>query len=144
MNVVKNANVVLEAFRAIEQRDRLGLVAVLDPEFEISCPPSLPYGGTSRGLNPQRDAWSETWQPLQPTDAERAMDPHVVAASGNDIVILWRQRGVAGCGDHFDGEVLAMYTVKDGELMRAQMFYFDTVEVINFLKKAADCLTHSH
>jgi hypothetical protein len=35
-----------------------------------------------------------------------------------------------------EGEVLGLYRLRDGKLARAQMFYFDTVAVANFLKKA--------
>ena len=34
------------------------------------------------------------------------MDPRVVAANGDEVVVLWRQRGVSRAGDRFDGEVL--------------------------------------
>jgi ketosteroid isomerase-like protein len=64
------------------------------------------------------------------------MDPRVVAASGNEVVVLWQQRGVSPAGDRFDGPVLALYQLRDGKLARAQMFYFDTVGVAGFLAKA--------
>jgi hypothetical protein len=35
---------------------------------------------------------------LQPTEAERRMDPRVVAASEEEVVVLWRQRGVDSGG----------------------------------------------
>jgi ketosteroid isomerase-like protein len=97
-------------------------------------PPSLPYGGTSRGL--QQETWSDTWSPLQPTEAERRMEPRVVAASADEVVVLWRQRGVTRAGDQCDEEVLGLYHVRGGQLTRAQMFYFDTTAVVRFLAQA--------
>ena len=131
-------DVVLEAFRAVEHRNREALEALFHPEIEFHWPPSLPYGGSVRGqgvFRPQSPTWSETWQPLQP-DEERRMDPRVVAASDEEVVVLWRQRGVDAAGDRFDGPVLGLYGVRDGKLARAQMFYFDTVEVVDFLAQA--------
>jgi len=32
-------------------------------------------------------SWSEVWEPLQPTEAERKMDPRVVAANEDDVVV---------------------------------------------------------
>ena len=64
------------------------------------------------------------------------MDPRVVAVSEDEGVVLWQQRGVSPSGEQFQGEVLGLYQVRDGKLARAQMFYFDTVAVVNFLKKA--------
>ena len=104
------------------------------PIVEMYWPPSLPYGGTARGL--QQETWSDTWRPLQPTEAERRMEPRVVAASEEEVVVLWRQRGVTPAGDRFDGEVLGLYHVRGGQLTRAQMFYFDTAAVVRFLAQA--------
>jgi ketosteroid isomerase-like protein len=74
---------------------------------------------------------------MQPTETERRMDPRVVAVSGDEVVMLWQQRGVSPAGDRFDGPVLALYQLRDRKLARAQMFYFDAVEVASFLAKAA-------
>jgi ketosteroid isomerase-like protein len=75
---------------------------------------------------------------LQPTAAERRMDPRVVAANdaSGEVVVLWRQRGRSPAGERFDGEVLGLYQVRDGRLARAQMFYFDTVALAEFLANA--------
>ncbi len=137
----KNVQVMLEIFRAIEERDPDHVnvqreLELVQPDVEFHWPPSLPYGGTSRGLNIQGPTWGETWNPLQPTEAERRMGPRVVAASDDEVVVLWRQRGLGPAGDRFDGEVLGLYQVREGKLARAQMFYFDTVAVVSFLAKA--------
>ena len=64
------------------------------------------------------------------------MDPRIVAAAGDEVVVLWQQRGVAPAGERFDSEVLALYTLRNGKLTRAQMFYFDTVATARFLATA--------
>ena len=64
------------------------------------------------------------------------MDPQVVSADEDEVVVVWRQRGLSPAGERFDGEVLGLYQVREGRLVRAQMFYFDTVAVANFLDKA--------
>jgi ketosteroid isomerase-like protein len=131
-----NAELMLGIFRAIEQRDAQRLRELFDPELEMHWPPSLPYGGTHTATTPGPTTWSQTWAPLQPTDAERRMDPRVVAAAGDEVVVLWQQRGVAPAGKRFDGEVLALYKLRNGKLIRAQMFYFDTVATARFLADA--------
>jgi uncharacterized protein len=130
MSAEENKNLLLSVFSAIEQRNDQRFFELLDPDFKIHWPPSLPYGaGKGR-------TWSDTWNPLQPTAAERRMDPRVVAANEDEVVVLWRQRGLSPSGDRFDEEVLGLYQVREGKLARAQMFYFDTVAVANFLEKA--------
>jgi ketosteroid isomerase-like protein len=141
-DVRQNTEVMLEVFRAIERRDARRFAELVHPDFEIQWPPSLPYGGTYREFEADprqgRPTWAETWSPLQPTVAERRMDPRIVAASddGGEVVVLWRQRGVSRAGERFDGLVLGLYQLRDGRLARAQMFYFDTVALARFLAEA--------
>lgn len=130
MSVAANRKLLLDVFRAIEQRDNRRFGELLHPDFELHWPSSLPYGG-SKGRT-----WSETWEPFQPGETERRMDPRVVAVSEDEGVVLWRQRGVSPSGERFEGEVLGLYQIRDEKLARAQMFYFDTVAVASFLKKA--------
>lgn len=130
MNATENTEVMRGIFSAIEQRDFQRLLDLCQPDVAFLWPPSLPYARGERG------AWAQTWMPLQPTDAEQRMDPRVVAASEDEVVILWQQRGVSPAGDRFDGPVLGLYRLRDGKLARAQMFYFDTVGLVDFLTKA--------
>jgi ketosteroid isomerase-like protein len=64
------------------------------------------------------------------------MDPRVVAATDREVVVLYRQRGVSPSGQRFDGEVLGLYEIRDGQFARAQMFYFDAIAVQQFLAAA--------
>lgn len=68
------------------------------------------------------------------------MDPRVVAANHEtgEVVVLWRQRGCSPAGERFDGPVLGLYKIRGGRLARAQMFYFDTVALTDFLANAAN------
>ena len=132
----ENGKTILAVFRAVEERDAAQFRALLQPDFEIHWPPSLPYGGTFRGVEPQPHGWGEIWQPPQPTEADQKMDPQVVAAHGDDVVVLWHQRGRSATGDGIDEEVLGLYRFRDGKLARAQVFYFDSVPVANSLAKA--------
>ena len=133
MSVQENIRVMDEIFHAIERRDGQRVLDRFHPDVEFHWPPSLPYGGTYRGLTPDHPTWSQTWDPLQPTEAERKMDHRVVAASEDEVVVLWQQRGVNSVGTRFECPVLAYYKLRDGKLTRAQMFYFDTTAVLNFL-----------
>lgn len=132
----KNSTTILQIFRAIEERNDAQFRSFLQPDFEIHWPPSLPYGGTFRGLDPRPHDWNATWDPLQPTAAEKRMDAAVIAANKGNVVVLWHQRGLGPTGARFDGEVLGFYTFREGKLARAQMFYFDTAAVARFLAEA--------
>src|SRR5262245_9448614 len=138
MSRIEHANmrVILEIFSAIERRDQQRLVELCHSHVEFRWPPVLPYGGTSRGLKTEPPSWGHTWIPLQPTEAERKMDPRVVGANDDEVVVLWRQRGISPGGDRLDSPVLALYEIRDGKLTRAQMFYFDPTAVVDFLATA--------
>ena len=122
-------DVVLEAFRAVEQRDHARLEALCHPEVTFHWPQSLVDSRPGY-------SWDEVWDPLQPTERERAMSPRLIAASDQEVVVLWRQRGLAPGGERFECDVLGLYEVRDHKFARAQMFYFDTEAVLRFLENA--------
>ena len=143
MRSTENVKVMRNIFSTIERRDAQGFRELVHPDVEMHWPASLPYGGTARGPKPEEPTWSATWIPLQPSEAEQRMDPRVVAASADEVVVLWRQRGVTPAGDRCDEEVLGLYHVRRGKLARAQMFYFDTAAVVRFLAQAKGQATAS-
>jgi len=132
----KNIDVMRKLFRAVEEHDPRTMAALSQPDAEFHWPPSLPYGSPGGGGRAGGQTWSETWALLQPTEEERKMDPRIVAASDDEVVVVWHQRGLSPAGERFEGEVLGLYRLRDGKLARAQMFYFDTTAVNNFLMKA--------
>jgi ketosteroid isomerase-like protein len=143
----RNVRVMLDLFRAIQERDpnhRNGEqeLSFYQPDVEFHWPSALPYGGTFHGLAGRSGTdWNTTWTPLQPTPAERRMDPQVIGADDRRVFILYHQRGVSPSGDRFDGEVIGLYDLRDFKLARAQMFYFDEAACARFLKRAAAELT---
>jgi ketosteroid isomerase-like protein len=132
------AEVVLQAFRAVEGRDYQALIDLYHPEVEFHEAPSLPYGGTSRGKEAVAAdlGWLETWGPLQPTEEERRMEPRIISDDGREVVAIYRQRAVDRGGRRLDSPVVGVYEVRDGKFARAQMFHFDTAAILEFL--AAD------
>ena len=101
-------------------------------------PGSLPYGGEFHGLEGVRRhaaAWLRTWSPLQHGD-ERKLGPAFVDA-GDDVVVRWRLRARAPDGDRtLNMPMVSLYKLRDGKVVLVQMFYTDTVEVLQFLEGA--------
>ena len=139
-----NTEVVLATFRAVEERDPEALFALYHEDVEFHDAPSLPYGGAFRGKQElQRQfetapetTWLGTWGPVQPTEAERRMDPRVVASEGDEVTVLYTQRAVSPAGERFEAPVLGLYEVRGAKLARAQMFHYDTAGVLAFLERA--------
>ena len=46
MSAAANRKLLLDVFRAVEQRDDKRFRELLHPDFELHWPPSLPYGGS--------------------------------------------------------------------------------------------------
>lgn len=138
------AEVVLATFRAVEQRDREALFALYHDEVEFHDPPSLPYGGSVRGKaamaqqleKAPQTTWIGTWGPLQPTEAERRMDPRVVGDRDGEVAVGYMQRALSPAGERFESPVMGLYEVRDGRFARAQMFHYDTAAVLAFLQRA--------
>ena len=139
-----DAEVVLGVIRAVEERDGERLMELYDDRVELHDAASLPYGGVADGKpslleqleRAPETTWLGTWGPLQPTDAERRMNPRVIAESGGEVVVLCRQRALAPSGESFDSPVVGVYEVRDGKLVRAQMFHYDTQAINDFLERA--------
>jgi SnoaL-like domain len=83
------------------------------------------------------EGWAAYWDRLQPTADLRRLQPRVIAAAGQEVVVLWRQRGLTPAGESLDSEVLGLYRVREGKLARGQMFYFDPASVCAFLTGAS-------
>lgn len=115
-----SSDLVLAVFAAVEQRDNAALARACQPGVEFRCLPSLPYGGTARGLAGRERGWAAYWDRLQPTAALRRLDSRVVAAAGQEVVVLWRQRGLIPAGDGLDSRVFGLYRVRAGELARGR------------------------
>lgn len=136
MDEGENVEIVLDCFAAVEQRDEARQRQLFHAGIEFHWPPSLPYGTRQAADADARPTFEALWDPLQPTEGERRMDPRVVAACGHEVVVVWRQRGVDAAGNRFECPVLGLYEVRDRKLVRAQMFYFDTTATADFLATA--------
>jgi uncharacterized protein len=139
-----NEEVVLGVIRAVEERDAEALFDLYHEDVELHDAPSLPYHYTVRGKSGMRaqlekapeETWLGTWGPLQPTEAERRMDPRVVASKGDEVVVQYTTRALAPNGERFESPVLALYEVREGKFARAQMFHYDTAGILAFLERA--------
>jgi len=139
-----DAEVVLEAIKAVEERDGEKLFELYHDDVELHEATSLPYGGVVKGVPSLKEqlesapegTWLGTWGPLQPTDAERRFDPRVVSENDGEVVVLYHMRAVAPDGERFDSPVIGVYEVRDGKFARAQMFHYDTAAINAFLAHA--------
>jgi uncharacterized protein len=146
VNLKSDVEVALGVIRAVEERDGERLMDLYHDDVTLHDAASLPYGGVADGkpsLLEQMErapekTWLGTWGPLQPTEAERRMDPRVIAEADGEVVVLYQQRAVAPNGERFESPVLGIFQVRDGKLARAQMFHYDTAAINAFLQRARE------
>jgi ketosteroid isomerase-like protein len=139
MKPQENADLVLQILHIIEQRQFDRLPDLYHPAIEFHWPPGLPYSGYFTGptVAEMSRRFAETWLPLQPTEETRRMDPRLIAAGDNDrVVVNYLWKGLDAKGRRFETETLADYQLRDGRLVRAQMFYYDLPGMIAFLDNA--------
>lgn len=141
-----DAEVALGVIRAVQERDAERLSELVHDDIQLHDALSLPYGGITEGKasiqeqaeRPSETTWLGTWGPVQPTDAERRMDPRVIAENDGEVVVLYHQRALAPDGERFDSPVIGMYDVREAKLARAQMFHYDTAAINAFLERARE------
>jgi ketosteroid isomerase-like protein len=90
-----NVELLLDVFRAVEERNAEALFALFHADIGFHQPTSLPFGGSYYGLAAvlhHARSWHRAWIPFQ-RQPERRMEPRVVATANDEVVILWQQRG---------------------------------------------------
>jgi ketosteroid isomerase-like protein len=138
--VKANEALVLDMFRAVEERDVERILEIYHPDVEFVWPPSLPgFGGTYRGpeVLDMNMAFASAWDPVQPTDETRRIEKRVIASNDVEVVVHYHQRGIDPSGRSCDSEVLGLYRVENGKVTRLQMFHFDPEQVADFLTRSA-------
>jgi ketosteroid isomerase-like protein len=141
-----DAEVALGVIRAVRERDDERLMELFHDDVQLHDAASLPYGGIVEGKasiqeqieSAPEETWLGTWAPVQPTEAERRMDPRVLSENNGEVVVLYHQRALAPDGERFDSPVIGLYEVRDGKLARAQMFHYDTAAINAFLERACE------
>ena len=140
MNTRRDADVVIEVFQAIERRELELLPDLYHPDIEFRWPPGLPHSGDFKGdaVRAASERFEATWMPLQPTEETRQMN----VASGHEF--RWTRHcplhvESPGCqGSQIETDTMGDYQVRDGRLVRAQMFYYDLPGMISFLEQATE------
>ncbi len=132
----ENVELIRSLFGGVEERDLRTYLAAWHPEVVIREPGSLPYGGEYRGLEGVRRhaaGFMQTWEALQPGD-ERKLNAIFIDA-GDHVIARWRLKARVPDGEGtLDMPMVGAYKLRDGKLVEAQMFYWDTAAVLRFLE----------
>jgi len=140
-DVTLSANVALlrRLFEAVEKRDFDTILECYAEDVEIHEAESLPYGGVYRGHQGARDhavAWMQVWGPMQSPD-EQSYEPTFLEGDDDTVGAVFRHRAFdPSSGDRLDGAEVGVYEIRDGKVVRSQMFHADPASLLSFLERA--------
>jgi ketosteroid isomerase-like protein len=133
------ADVIRRLFEAVERRDAVGVMACYADDVEIHEAAVLPYGGTWRaheGALAHAQGFLAAWASYQGPD-EIKLDPTFWADDSGTVCALFRHRAVDRArGVRLDLPEVGVYHVRDGKVVRSQMFHADSAAVAQFLTDA--------
>ena len=122
----KNRRAVEDAYRAILKGEPGALFALLADDVQFHEAPSLPYGGSQKGIDGARagvEGMFSAWSHLRVEIEE--------IAAGGDIVIayLWMRAISRSSGDVYEGPTAELFRFKAGKIIEWRPIYWDTHRV---------------
>lgn len=142
-NKAADIAVVVRLFDAVAARNLSALMRCYHPEVTILECNELPYGGTYRGLREAGQharnfgaAWSLFWDPTG------TAAPAMARAGDGSVMVRFRhQARSVTSGASLDNPEMGVYEVRDGLVVRAQMFHFEPQALTTFLSREAPSAT---
>lgn len=118
-----NRRVVEDAYRAALKGDPDALFSLLSDEVEFHEAPSLPYGGSQRGIDGAKAGVAgmfSAWSHLRVEIEE--------IAAGGDIVIayLWMRAISRSSGEVYEGPTAELFRFKARKIIEWRPIYWDT------------------
>jgi ketosteroid isomerase-like protein len=115
-----NVEIVRRFYEAWSREDFPGPTELMDPEIEYVNPPGAIEPGTRRGIGDFEEAVGKL---LESWEFWRA-EPQMFATAKDEVavVVSYRTRG-RGSGVDVEGKESALWTLRDGKVMRYQWFH---------------------
>jgi uncharacterized protein len=132
----EKGELVRRLFKAVEQRDVDAVIACYADDVEIHEAESLPYGGVYRGRDAGLRHWKAVmgaWAPFK-TGLAPDLDATFIDGEGDTVAVLFRARAIDASQRLFVAPEVGIYTVRDGAIVRSQMFHADGAAVARFLR----------
>ena len=113
-----NADTVKSLWEAFSRQDMEAATADFDESAEIRIPDTLPWGGTYRGPEGFKEMigkFTSNLEDFRPT-------PEAFLEDGDYVAVPLDVQGRTTTGNDFTGRALWLYKLKDGRVVRAEIF----------------------
>lgn len=131
--------VITRVFDAVSARDLPALLRCYHPEVTIHECSELPYGGTYRGLEGAVEharSFQAAWAPFM--DPNRPLRPSLTRDGEGTVTVAFRHQARSlTSGRTLDEPEISIYQVRDGLVIRSQMFHFEPQTLCHFLSEEA-------
>ena len=124
-----NVDVIQTAWDAFGRGDIDKATSVADPNAEFVAPESVPWGGTYHGPEGFRELLSNI---VGNFDKFEAKPEKVLGADDDHVVVVARFTGRTKGGEDVEGEVVWLYKMRNGQVMRGDAFT-DTARLLEAL-----------
>jgi uncharacterized protein len=125
-----NADLVRSFWDAFGRRDLDRARAHADDEAEIVIPETVPWGGTYRGPGGFQEMMGGV---LGQFEDFRPSPESFLEAEDDQVAVPVNVQGRAKSGKDFSGRALWLYRVRDGKIVRAEVF-MDTAKALEALR----------
>jgi ketosteroid isomerase-like protein len=124
-----NVDVIESAYSAFRKGDIETVLSHFAESAEIVAPGSLPWGGSYEGPEGMRTFLAKA---LEHFTEFKAVPEKVLGADDNHVIVVARNSGKTKSGTRTDQQVVWIYRLRDGEIMRAE-FFTDTAATLEAL-----------
>ncbi|WP_460958886.1 nuclear transport factor 2 family protein [Spirosoma litoris] len=129
----QSMQVVRTFLTAIQQGDQAKLAALIHPAIEWNQPGNNRFSGTKKSGT---EVFQMVGGMFQATDNSLALtDIKVLTANGNSVACLVHWKAVQPNGGVLDVDNIDVYTVENGQIIKAKVYSADVAQEDNFWLK---------
>ncbi|WP_227686867.1 nuclear transport factor 2 family protein [Spirosoma arboris] len=129
----QSMQVVRNFLTAVQQGDQAKLASLIHPAIEWSQPGSNRFSGTKKSST---EVFQMVGGMFQATDNSLALtDIKVLTANGNSVACLVHWKAVQPNGGILDVDNIDVYTVDNGQIVKAKVYSADVAQEDNFWLK---------
>lgn len=122
----QNIQIIKDFYEKLQQRDYEKAFSFLAPDFTLHQAASLPYAGVYRGVEGVKKfflVFFQVWQTFRSDETE------YFSLDNERVLALSQVRATTKTGHQLDMPMAQLFIVRNGKMLEARPFYWDTAEV---------------